>query len=285
MEITLAKHYGFCQGVKYALELANKVACENNQPIFMLNKIVHNQAVVDELTKKNIITLDDSRSLKEKINSIEKGTIIFSAHGHDKKLETLALQRNLQIVDATCPKVIANEKSINTALKNNKTVLYIGIRNHPETLASLSISEKVIFIDFFNPDYSLLKSDYDVSIHNQTTLIQEDLKRIYEEIKPKVHSMEIKNDICYATSLRQQSLSEVTDEDVIFIIGDKISSNSTRLYEVAKKTYPHLDIYQISSLNDLKNINLSQYKKGFVTAGASTPNSVINPILEKLKSN
>ncbi len=99
MKITLAEHYGFCFGVKTALEIAKKTIKEYpNEDIFMLNKIVHNKNVCDELVNLGIKILDDNRSLEEKINSIEKGVIIFSAHGHDKKLEEIAKKRILLLL-------------------------------------------------------------------------------------------------------------------------------------------------------------------------------------------
>lgn len=286
MEITLSKHYGFCFGVKKALEIAKNVVKQYpNDKIFMLNKIVHNQYVVDELCSLGIITLDDNRSLEEKICSINDGVIIFSAHGHDKKLDQLAKSRNLKIVDATCQRVIQNEKAILEAIHNNKKVVYIGIKNHPETISALSLNKDIIFIDFFNPEFNNIYLNDQLSIHNQTTLIQSELNKIYLEIKKITTNLEIKNDICFATSQRQNSLKEVTNEDVIFIIGDKISSNSTRLFEVAKSMYLDKDVYQISNVNDLFSIDLRQYKKGFVTAGTSAPDNVINPIIEYLKNN
>lgn len=286
MEITLAKNYGFCFGVSKALQIAKQTALDNpNEKIFMLNKIVHNQSVVDEIKQLGIIIYDDNRSLEEKISSINEGIIIFSAHGHDKKLDDIALKKGLKVVDATCQRVKQNEKSILKALNENKKVIYVGIKNHPETNASLSLSNKIIFLDFFNPDYSLINKNDNVSIHNQTTLIQSELNNIYEKIKEITDNIDIKNDICYATSLRQESLNEVTDEDVIFILGDKISSNSTRLYEVAKNKYPSLPVFQISNLDEIQKLDLSKYKKGFISAGTSTPNSVIEPIIKYLSNN
>lgn len=205
MEITIAKNYGFCSGVKKALNETKKVANENkNTNIYMLNKIVHNDYVVDLLKKDGIKIIENDLSDEEKIKSIKDGILIFSAHGHDKKLDLLAKKQNLKIVDTTCPKVLLNFKQIKNALLNNKNVIYIGVKNHPETKASLSISDKIIFLDFFNPDYSLLNNLENVSVHNQTTLIQTDLKNIYQEINLRCKNIEFNNEICFATTLRQQ---------------------------------------------------------------------------------
>lgn len=286
MEIKIAKNYGFCAGVKNALEIVNKtVLTSKDKKIYMLNKIVHNQNVIEQIKNLGVIILDDSSlTNEEKIKSISDGILIFSAHGHDKKLDLLAKKQNLEIVDTTCKKVLLNIKQIQNALLENKDVVYIGIRNHPETEASLAISDKIIFLDFFSPDYSKLNNLKHISIHNQTTLIQDDLIKIYTKIKQICQNVEVHNDICFATSLRQKSLLEVTDEDLIIIIGDKISSNSTRLYEVGKSLYPNRTVLQINSLEELTKFDLSKYKKGFITAGASTPDEVINPIVKYLQN-
>ena len=285
MEITIAKYHGFCSGVKNAINIViNTRRNYPNKKIYLLNKLVHNQSVMNYLMSFNIEILDDERSMEDKINSIDDGIIIFSAHGHDKKLDILCKNKKLQIVDAICPRVNINLNSIKETLKEGKNVIYIGIEKHPETIASLSIDKNIYFIDFKNPNIDDLPYLENATIHNQTTLIQSSLDKIYDLISKKVKDLKIVNDICYSTSNRQNSLNEVTNEDLIIIIGDKISSNSTRLFEVAKQKFPHLDVYQVSNLNELKEIDISQNKKGFITAGASTPDLVINPIIEYLKS-
>ena len=285
MEVTLAKHYGFCQGVKNALNIVyNTKKMYPDKEIYLLNKLVHNNNVIDDIKKLGIKLADEKLSIEERIYLIpDNSVVIYSAHGHDEKIETISKQKNLIEVDAICPRVKLNINSIKNFIDKGEKIIYIGILNHPETIASLAINKDIIFIDFKNPNYSNLKNVNRAIIHNQTTLIQSSLDKIYEDIKKFVPEIIIKNDICFATQDRQNALNDINDEDLILIIGDKISSNSTRLYEVCKNKYQNRDCHQISSLDDLLKIDLTKYNKAFITAGASTPENVIDPIIDFLK--
>ncbi len=283
MEIILASTYGLCQGVKYALNIVDYALKQYpRQKIYLLNHLVHNDYICQNLERKGIIILDDSRSDEEKISSINDGIIIFSAHGHDSKLEDLAKSKNLTIIDSACPKVKLNNNLIRNSIKNKRTIIYIGINNHPETIASLSISKQIIFIDYKNPNYDVIQNVDNADVINQTTLAQEELKTIYEQLKKRISNLKIINGVCTSTSKRQNALLEYNNQDFILIIGDKYSSNSTRLFEIGKKL--NHNCYQISSLDEVKSLPLNKYKKGFITAGASTPDEVINPIIDYLKS-
>ena len=156
--------------------------------------------------------------------------------------------------------------------------------NASEPSLGLRMHSLLEFVDFKNPDYSVLKKGEYASVHNQTTLIQDALNPIYDVIRKYYSHVKIINDICFATKKRQQALDEVSDEDFIIVIGDKISSNSTRLFELAKQKYPNKRVFLVNSLDEVKRINFSKNEKGFITAGASTPKEVINPIIEYLKS-
>ena len=132
MKITLASHYGFCSGVKNAINIVFKARKDYpNKNIYLLNKLVHNEAVINQIKELNIIVLDDKRSIKEKIESIDDGVIIFSAHGHDENLDKIAKDKNLIIVDSICPRVKRNMISIKQTINDNKNVIFIGITNHP----------------------------------------------------------------------------------------------------------------------------------------------------------
>ena len=145
MKITLASCYGFCLGVENALRILRQAKQDNSEKITLLSPIVHNSLIMENIAKDGYFVLDDNRSLAEKINSLDQGTIVFSAHGHDKRLDQLAIDKGLKIIDTTCPRVKANFKSIEKALEKGDDVIFIGITNHPETLASLSLDKNIIF--------------------------------------------------------------------------------------------------------------------------------------------
>lgn len=284
MKVTIAKTYGFCQGVRRAIDIAKNAASSHpDEPIYMLNKIVHNRAVVDDLSSLGIVTLEGPASPKEKLRALNGGIVIFSAHGHDPEEERIARERKLKIIDATCPLVKKNLDSIRLALKKQKKIFYIGIPHHPETEAALALDASVSLIDFHHPVVPEC-DEGEISVHNQTTLIREELQSIHDKIKARYADVSIEDDICFATESRQNSLRDIRDEDVIFIVGDTISSNSTRLYELAKKNNPEKAVFQVSGLEDVKKIDLRNFKKAFLAAGASTPDQAIVPIIAYLES-
>lgn len=284
MKVTVAKTYGFCRGVRRAIDIAKSAAAAHpDERIYMLNKLVHNRAVVDDLSSLGIITLEGSESPKEKLRGLSGGIVIFSAHGHDPEFDRIALDRGLKIIDATCPLVKRNLDAIRAALKKRKKVFFIGIPHHPETDAALALDASVSLIDFHHPAVPEFEGGA-ISVHNQTTLIREEMTSIHAQIKARYDDVSIEDDICFATEMRQNSLRDIADEDVIFIVGDTISSNSTRLYELAKKNNPDKAVFQVSDLEEVKRLDLRAFKKAFVAAGASTPDRAILPIVSYLES-
>lgn len=280
MDITLADSYGFCEGVKYALKFVDKV----NKNTYLLNNLVHNEVLMQKIKDKGVTILKNG-TIKERIDSIKEGTIIFSAHGHDKKDEEYALKKGIKIVDATCPRVIKNMNDIKKAIDNDKTVIYIGIKNHEEAVASLSISDKIIFIDSKNPILPEKKLKH-VDVFNQTTLNVDTLLNLHDKIVNKYEDVTLHNDICNATKDRQNAIKKVKDDIYyIIIIGDKASSNTRRLKEIAEELYKDKVTLLVSTLEEVKNYQFDTTKKVFLTAGASTPSFLIDDIkkyLEKL---
>lgn len=282
MKVTIASNYGLCQGVRNAIALAYKAKEEHpNQPIYLLNRLVHNDLIMSSLKEHGIILIDNKSSLKEKIESIDQGVVIFSAHGHDLSLNKLAKDKGLIIYDTTCPFVYNNMKLIKKALDNSHPVIYIGVPSHPEGEAALSLSDEIIFIDHKNVTIPriYLKEPH---VFNQTTLSIYDLEKVHNLIKSSFPDAIFYNDICHATSVRQKALDEVTNEDVILILGDKKSSNSIRLFEIAQEKNPNKKTYICSSLEEVKLLNLTPYKSIFITAGASTPDIFIQEVIDYL---
>lgn len=288
MKVTILEPKGYCAGVTNAIKTAYIAKKGHpNQDIYILGMLVHNQIVIDELTKEGIITLyRTDKSDEQMLYELKDGSIvIFSAHGHKKELDEIAKNKNFIIYDATCPKVKHNQLIIEEEIKEGHQVIYIGHKNHPEALGALSIDENVFFYDIKNEfDYKKVKDKKPLVI-NQTTLNINDLKEIYVDIivhKPKAR---IENEICGTTRLRQEALMKLDgDIDYILIVGDKKSSNTNRLEEIAKSSHPDIPSFLVSDLEEVKALQIKSNHIA-IASGASTPLNVIDKIAEYLKNN
>lgn len=285
MQVVLVKPQGFCGGVYRAITIALKAKQENpNSKVYVLGALVHNQSVLDDLSKKGIITLEGDDDVKL-IKSLSKGdVIIFSAHGHDEKYDEIAKEKGLIIYDTTCIKVKENMNIIKREIDNNHQVIYIGQTGHRETNAALSISNNISLYDIkllFNY-YSI--TDYSPLVINQTTLNYLDLKKIHEDILSHLPNARIENEICAATRQRQEAILSIPhDVDLIIIVGDKRSSNTNKLYEIASKHYQNTNVVLVSDLNDLlTRVKINGIKKAAISSGASTPQNVVDDIYNYL---
>ena len=170
------------------------------------------------------------------------------------------------------------------AIRNSKETIYIGKRNHPEANAALTQNDNVLFYDINEKfDYSKVKTDNPLII-NQTTLSFLELEDIHKEIKENIKNPNIVDEICDATLLRQKAINELEDDiDTIIIVGSKKSSNTMKLYEVAKKKHHNKAIYLFENIDDCKKLNI-KYKNAVIASGTSTPLNTINQIKEYLES-
>lgn len=280
--IKLLKPIAHCYGVINAIELAKKVANENKgKNIYVFGLLVHNEEVTKELDNYGIKTIDLANlDPIEELNKFNKNDIvIFTAHGHPFKYEQILNNRGITYFDATCPRV----KDCFNAIKGAKETIYIGKRNHPEANAALTMNDHVLFYDINDRfDYSLVKTDNPLVI-NQTTLSFLELQDIHQEIRNNIKNPNIIDEICNATLLRQKAINELGDEiDTIIIVGSKKSSNTMKLYEVAKSRHPNKDIYLIENIDQCKNMNI-KYKNAVIASGTSTPMDTINQIKEYLE--
>ena len=281
MKVIKAESYGICEGVSLALSKLNELI-KKEKDIYLLGNLVHNEILMDSYKKQGVNILKDG-SIKDRIDQVKKGTIVFSAHGHDKKLDEYILNKGLKILDTTCPRVKYASDKIISDLKNNKDVIYIGIKNHPEAEAILSLSPSIIFIDIKNPIIPKIRL-ISPHIYNQTTLSILELEKLHNTLKNTFEDCVIENDICFATTNRQKAIFNINkDIKYVLVIGDKSSSNTMRLYETCLSLYKEKEIYFASSIEDVKKLSLNKKESIFVTAGASTPNQIIDPIIEYLE--
>ena len=269
---------GYCQGVIKAI----KIALDNNKypkPIYSLGPLIHNKEMIKELNEHNIITLDSKKTRLEMIDSINKGTIIISAHGVSPKVYEKALSKNLYIVDTTCKYVLKTHEEIKKYLSLGYDIFYIGTKNHPECEGALGISDNIKLITSINDINNLDILDKSIFI-NQTTLSLYDLKSIHEAILKKNPNVTILNSICMATTLRQKAVIDAKKVDLTIVIGDKSSSNTKKLFELAKLKNEAITIEKV---NDLYNYDFSNINEINITSGASTPKYIVDEVISFLK--
>lgn len=273
---------GYCAGVKNAIAIAKESSEKyKGSPIFVMGYLVHNKEVINSLEQYGVKTLyAPDGNYEEMIKGLpDNSVIIFPAHGHEEKYDQIASQKNLIILDAVCPKVKQNENIIKNEIKNNHQVIYIGIGNHPETTASLSINGNVILFDInkeFN--YSLVR-DKQPLVVNQTTLNYLELDKIHAEIKTRIPEARFQNEICNSTRKRQETITNLPiDVDMIVIVGDLASSNTNRLLEIAKSSHPNATSVLVSNVGQLNKEIIVNKKHIVISSGASTPIETINMI-------
>lgn len=273
---------GYCKGVvnsiKIALDTRKKYSC----PIYILGEIVHNKNVTNALAKLNIISLDISKKSKEDyINEIDKGVIILSAHGSSEAIKKRILEKNLILVDSTCPFVYKSFDIISNYSKNHD-IIYVGKKKHEEALAAKSLNENKVHIVESIDDLSNLDIVSTPIITNQTTMSMQDIHLIYNEIKNKYSDAILINEQCNATSLRQNAILNCNSKiDLFYIVGDTNSNNSKKLCALASqkaKTFLINDVNDIN-INDLRNCTCVA-----VSSGASTPTYLTNQVIEYLEN-
>lgn len=289
MQIVKISPRGFCSGVVNAWKIV--VETTKNFPhsrIFMLGLFVHNKKMIEEIKTPNLFVLDDSKTSRYKLVyslDFQPGDIlIMSAHGTDDKTVRLAKEKGFKIVDTTCKYVYNTHDVIRDALKNNKTVIYLGIKNHPESLAATAIDKNIIFVSNENELRNLnYLFDKPILVTNQTTLSVYDLKNYYDFIKTHFKNYELRNDLCTATQERQEALINLkTKLNVLIVVGDEKSNNSQQLLKIGY--YKKIErCYLINDVEQLKTIHFNPDDVIGVTSGASTPTKVTNEIIKYLE--
>ena len=285
MEVALVKPQGFCSGVTRAVQLAHQAKEDHkDKTVYILGMLAHNQSLIDSLTNEGFVTLDGSEY--EEINKLQKGDVlVFTAHGHDEKLDKIAKEKGLITYDATCFKVQDNLNKIKREIANGHQVIYIGQSGHKEANAALTVSDKVSLYDTkLLINYQLI-TDKSPFVLNQTTLNFYELRKYHEDILKHYPGARIENEICNATRLRQEAILKIEkDTDLIVIVGHPKSSNSNKLYDIALANYPNALVVMVSDLSELKKIPLDCKRKAAVGSGASTPQYIVDEIFNYLIS-
>ena len=280
--ITLLKPIGHCFGVLKAIEIAKDTKEKYvDKNIYVFGLLVHNEEVVKALEDIGVKTIETNEdNAIELLNKFTKDdVVIFTAHGHPLVYETILQKNDVTYVDATCKKV----KDCFNVIKETDEVIYIGKSHHPETVAALTMNKNAHLYDIKTGfDYSLLKSNNPLVI-NQTTLSFLELEHIHQEIENKLPNARFYDEICNATLLRQKAIKELKDDvDTIVIVGSKKSSNTMKLYEIARSIHPSKQTILVNNVDELKSYNL-KFKNAVIASGTSTSIETINKIKDYLE--
>lgn len=281
MKLLLSKPRGFCAGVERAIETVEKALVLWGAPIYVKHEIVHNKHVVDGLRGKGAIFIED-------LDDVPVGArLIYSAHGVSPAVREQAKQRQLIEIDATCGLVTRVHSAVKRFANLGYQIILIGHRNHVEIIGTAGEAPEVTTIVESVEDVADLKFEQSEKLFyiTQTTLSLDDVKEITEALIAKYPGIQTlpSSSICYATTNRQMALREITDQtDLVLVVGDPQSSNSNRLREVASKR--GIASYLINDESEIRPKWLEGVVTIGLTAGASTPESIVQRCIERLIS-
>lgn len=279
MEVILAQPRGFCAGVVRAIETVERTLELYGTPVFVFHEIVHNRRVVEDLEARGVIFV-------ENLNDVPASTlVIFSAHGVSPKVVEHAKRRNLRVIDGTCPLVNKVHRQAETYSRQGMEIVLVGHPGHPEVEGTRGRVQGPVYVLSNPEEVETLKvaNPSRVAYITQTTLSIDDTREVIAALKrrfPAIKGPDL-SDICYATQHRQKAVHRMTKEiDLLLVVGSRNSSNSNRLREVGEQN--GLPAYLIEEAEDI-NLNwLSGHQRIGVTAGASTPEKLVQGVLERL---
>ena len=279
-KIYLISPRGFCAGVTRAIEIVELAIKKYGPPVYVNHEIVHNKFVIDELSDKGAVFLDN-------INDAPPDRpFIFSAHGVSKDVELHANKKNKIVINATCPLVTKVHVQAMKFFELGYRIILIGHKNHPEVIGTMGQlpSGSIELVETVSDVMKLsINDDDNFAYLTQTTLSLDDTKKIIEALKvrlPKIISSP-KEDICYATSNRQKAIKEYAQMcDAFIVVGSSNSSNSNRLVEVAKNAGCENSIL----LENEVNLNVKDYELMTsigISSGASVPDILVKNVINK----
>ena len=278
-EVILAKSAGFCFGVKRAVDTVYEQTGKKN--VYTFGPIIHNEEVVKDLEKKGVFVINTM----EELDDITEGTVIIRSHGVSSAVYEALRKKGVEIVDATCPFVLKIHNIVKQESANGKQIVIIGNEKHPEVEGIMGWSKtQVHVVDTVEKAQNLqLDPQREVCIVSQTTFNYNKFKELVEIISEKGYNIIIRNTICNETEERQTEAREIAKRvDAMIVVGGSSSSNTRKLYEICKNECK--DTYYIQTLNDLDMTSLGKADCIGITAGASTPNNIIQEVYTNVRT-
>jgi len=285
MDVIKVTPRGYCYGVVDAMELARKAAKDPAvpRPIYIIGLIVHNRFAVDELTALGVTTLDGA-DRAAMIEQVSEGTVIFTAHGVSPLVKQRARERGLHVIDATCPDVTKTHDLVRDLVARDYLILYIGKKGHPEPEGVIGEAPDRVLLVENESDLAAIPERFAqaerLAVTTQTTLSQWDTAALIEAIQARFPQVEVYNEICRATQVRQEAVARMAvGADLTIVVGDPRSNNTNRLVQVAEERAQSPAI-RVESLDDLKPELLEGKKRVAITSGASTPSQLTRQVIQ-----
>ena len=276
MKVTLAKSAGFCFGVKRAVDMVyEQIEDAKERPIYTYGPIIHNEEVVKELAEKGVRVIAED----EDPHGLEPGTVIIRSHGVGRKVKEDLENAGFTIVDATCPFVQKIHRYVAKYAEEGYFVLIVGSESHPEVQGIVGWMPNDSYAVISTPQdlEDLALAGEKICIVSQTTFNYNKFQELVEIIRKKGYDILVLNTICNATEERQSEAATIArDVDAMIVIGGKHSSNTQKLFEICKKECQ--DTYYIQTKEDLDLSVLQSISNVGITAGASTPNKIIEEV-------
>ena len=281
IKILLASPRGFCAGVDRAIEIVKKTLEKYGSPVYVRHEIVHNTQVVENLKKLGAIFVEELKEVRDRTRPV-----IFSAHGVPKSVPKEASNMKMFYIDATCPLVTKVHREAERHNKNGNKIILIGHKGHPEVIGTMGQipKENIVLIETIE-DAKNLKLEGSIAYVTQTTLSVDDTKDIIEVLEKKFPGIKapIKEDICYATTNRQNAVKKIAPQcDMFLVIGSDNSSNSKRLVEVAKKAGCN-KTQLIDFKKELPVKEIVECDTIGLTSGASAPEKLVQDFIDEIK--
>ena len=280
MEVIKAKTAGFCFGVKRAVDTVYEQVDSCEGAIYTYGPIIHNEEVVKDMESKGVIVI---RS-EEELDSLAEGTVIIRSHGVEKRIYDKLEKKGIRIVDATCPFVKKIHKIVSKESAQGAHIVIIGNPEHPEVQGIRGWAGENVSVVQDAEAAEKIEFDKNVKICvvSQTTFNYNKFKDLVEIIKKKSYDVSVLNTICNATKERQTEAESIAGSvDAMIVIGDKHSSNTQKLFEICRKACNNT--YYIQTLDDLNLNQLGSVETVGITAGASTPNNIIEEVQNNVR--
>lgn len=281
MKIVRADEMGFCYGVARAADMVEELI-EDNKKIYILGMLIHNPTYLEKIHREGVVTVEEEDFLSGKVEIPEGSTVVLRAHGARKELVDKLQNMKVETIDTTCPYVT---KSILVKLREEekREVIYIGDKNHPEVKAVLSYGKKIPVIETLEElEIANFDREKEYSFVVQKTYDNSKFDKIKQFAKANFREAIFKDDLCGATYERQEAIGRLAKEvDMLIVIGGKMSSNTQKLYKIGKDL--NEKTYLIEEKNEINKNWFQGIKSIGLSAGASTPDYLIDEVEEYLK--